>query len=350
MAEAGPITLDIVTGFLGAGKTTLINRLLADPALADTAVIVNEFGEISIDHLLIETGGEEGIVELGDGCLCCTVRGALVDTLAELAARRPALRRVVVETTGLADPAPVLRAVMAHPGLSRLYRLGNVVTVVDAVNGMATLDAHEEARSQVALADRLVLSKGALAQEQERQALARRLARLNPQAGLFDADALEAAARLLEPGIAPRQVPPAGHHHAHHHDDHDHAHGPDAFRSVSLTHDRPLARTVVENFLDLLATQQGEHILRIKGLVETVEAPERPLLVQGAQRLLHTPQHLPRWPEGGRGTRIVVIGDGALDTGYIGRIFAAFAGEAQVDTPDRAALQDNPLAIPGFRR
>ncbi|WP_163265761.1 CobW family GTP-binding protein [Chelativorans alearense] len=342
-----PIVLDIVTGFLGAGKTTLINRLLKDPALADTAVIVNEFGEISIDHLLVEQASD-GVIELGDGCLCCTVRGALVDTLAALAGRAQKLRRVVVETTGLADPVPVLQAVMAHPELSRTYSVGSVVTVVDAVNGAATLDAHEEALSQVVVADRLLLTKGDLAPDKDRQALIRHMAALNPNAEILDARAPEAgSAAMFERDAGPRTAPPPAAHHDHDHP-HDHGHHEGRFQSVSLTHDRPLPQAAVENFLDLLATQQGEHILRIKGLVETIEEPSRPLLVQGAQRLLHAPERLSRWPDSGRGTRIVVIGH-ALDVDYVRRIFAAFAGQAAVDTPDRTALEHNPLAIPGFR-
>ncbi|WP_159586079.1 CobW family GTP-binding protein [Chelativorans xinjiangense] len=342
-----PIALDIVTGFLGAGKTTLINRLLKDPALADTAVIINEFGEVSIDHLLVEQASD-GVIELGDGCLCCTVRGALVDTLAALAGRAQKLRRVVVETTGLANPVPVLQAVMAHPELSRIYSIESVVTVVDAVNGAATLDAHEEALSQVVVADRLILAKGDLAPEEDRQALIRRMAALNPNAEILDARAPEAgSAAMFERDAGPRMAPPPVAHRDHDHAHDHHGHREERFQSVSLTHDRPLPQAAVENFLDLLATQQGEHILRIKGLVETVEEPSRPLLVQGAQRLLHAPERLPRWPDGGRGTRIVVIGH-ALDTDYVRRIFAAFAGQAAVDTPDRTALEDNPLAIPGF--
>ncbi|MCT7377392.1 CobW family GTP-binding protein [Chelativorans salis] len=345
--ESTPIALDIVTGFLGAGKTTLINRLLKDPTLADTAVIINEFGVVSIDHLLVEQASD-GVIELGDGCLCCTVRGALVDTLAALAGRAQKLRRVVVETTGLADPVPVLQAVMAHPELSRIYRIESVVTVVDAVNGAATLDAHDEALSQVAVADRLILTKGDLGPEEDRQVLIRRMATLNPKAEILDARAPEAgSAAMFETGTGTRAAPPPAAHHDHDHA-HDHGHHEERFQSVSLTHDRPMPLAAVENFLDLLTTQQGEHILRIKGLVETVEEPSRPLLVQGAQRLLHAPERLSRWPDGERGTRIVVIGQ-ALDEDYVRRIFSAFAGQAAVDTPDRTALEHNPLAIPGFR-
>ena len=167
-----PIPVSVLTGFLGAGKTTLLNRLLRDPALKDTAVIVNEFGDVAIDHLLVEKASD-GIIELSDGCICCTVRGELVDTLAGLidrlqTGRLDRLARVVVETTGLADPAPVLQSIMAHPALAQAFRLDGVITLVDAVNAERTLDSHVEAVKQIAVADRLVVTKADLAGDAKR--------------------------------------------------------------------------------------------------------------------------------------------------------------------------------------
>ena len=173
-----PIPVSVLTGFLGSGKTTLLNRLLKDPALKDTAVIINEFGDVGIDHLLVEQSSD-GIIELSDGCLCCTVRGELVDTLSDLidrlqTGRIKALSRIVIETTGLADPAPVLASIMGHPALAQALRLDGVITAVDAVNGAATLDNHMEAVKQAAVADRIVLTKTDLAAGAANEAGSRR--------------------------------------------------------------------------------------------------------------------------------------------------------------------------------
>src|SRR5437899_913845 len=204
LGPADPIPLTVLTGFLGAGKTSLLNRLPSDPALAETAVIVNEFGEIGLDHLLVKPI-RDGVVLLQSGCLCCTLRGDLVDALEELLRDldngRIRFRRVVLETTGLADPAPVLQTAMAHPYLVMRYRLDGVITVVDAVNGAATLDAHMESVKQAAVADRIVLAKTDLLDTPERQAdkarLVARLHALNPGAVILDAAAGEASAKAL---------------------------------------------------------------------------------------------------------------------------------------------------------
>lgn len=200
------IPVSIITGFLGAGKSTLLNRLLKDPDMSDAAIIINEFGDVSIDHMLVESAGE-GIIELAEGCLCCTVRGELVDTLAELmdgiqTGKLKPVKRVVIETTGLADPAPVMQSVMGNPVIAQNFVLNGIITVVDAVNGLSTLDNHEEAVKQAAVADRLVMTKRALADASTISTLTARLQALNPRATIEDGDRADwSAAALLDNGL-----------------------------------------------------------------------------------------------------------------------------------------------------
>ncbi|MFS8045405.1 CobW family GTP-binding protein [Rhizobium sp. BR 314] len=393
------VPVAILTGFLGAGKSTLLNRILKDEDMRDAAVIINEFGDVGIDHLLVESSGDS-IIELSDGCLCCTVRGELVDTLANLmdamqTGRIRPLKRVVIETTGLADPAPVMQSIMGNPIIATNFDLDGVITVVDAVNGLQTLDNHEEARKQVAVADRLIVSKTAIAGAVPEVQLESRLRALNPRAQIMNADSDEAGrAAILVNGLydPASKIADVGrwlqneleadehhhhdgdhdhhhdHDHGHHHDDHvhhhrhhghhhghRHQHGHDvtrhdeSIRSFSIVETQPIDPMALEMFIDLLRSAHGEKLLRMKAIVAVSDRPERPVVLHGVQNIFHPPVRLPAWPDPeDRRTRMVVITKD-LPEDFVKGLFDAFLSKPRVDTPDRAALQDNPLAVPGMR-
>jgi G3E family GTPase len=332
----------ILTGFLGSGKTTLLNRALTGPDMARTAVIINEFGEIPLDHALAAQS-DDSVVVLENGCLCCTVRSDLVGTLNDLYHRRragkiPFFDNVMIETSGLAEPGPVLQAFLSEPTLDGLYRVANVIALVDAVNGLSTLQEHDEAVQQVALADRILITKLDLVTDpQARERLEAELRRINPSATIAAAaDVLpDLPALLRSPGFDPTD-PDAdprpwlnldayanAHQHDHRHgDDHGHDHDHDhhshhrwrerQIESFCLIRDEPLTRDAVQFLLDGITQNLGPSLLRVKGLVNVAEEPDRPAVIQGVQHLLHTMTWLPRWPDGDHRTRIVFITRGVL--------------------------------------
>lgn len=315
--------VSVVTGFLGSGKTTLLNRLLQRPDMADTAVIINEFGEIGLDHLLIATPSENTVL-LSSGCLCCTVRGDLVETLADLHARRregaiPRFGKVLVETTGLADPAPILQTVMTDRELVPAFRLDAVVTLVDGVNGAHQLDHHPESVKQAAVADRLVITKSDLAGAGALEALGQRLAAINPGAPLLTAvhGEIEAgslfgaglddfarhgdARRWLREEAFSAGATQDGHHQddatdVNRHDGH--------IRACCVYYDRPISATGLAVWLDTLAALRGANLLRVKGLLNV---GGEPVAVHVVQTLVHEPKALARWPDADRRSRLVFI-------------------------------------------
>lgn len=327
-----PLAVSVLTGFLGSGKTTLLRHLLADPAMEETAVIVNEFGEIGLDHLLVEQATEDTVL-LNSGCLCCTVRGDLIAGMRDLYKRRvkrevPAFQRLVIETTGLADPAPILQTIMSDPLLADRFRLDGVIVTVDAAAGAATLDRHIESVKQAAVADRLLLTKSDLAAPADLEALERRLRELNPAAPIQHvvqgeiAPALLFNAGLYDPTTKTTDVQrwlkaeAYDNNHDHRHHDHDPGHHDpghhdpnrhdDSIRAFCLTYDRPLDWDRFNAWVEMLITLYGADILRIKGLLNVTGAAE-PIVIHGVQHVFHPPVRLAAWPDDERRSRLVFI-------------------------------------------
>jgi G3E family GTPase len=321
------IPVTVLTGFLGSGKTSVLNHVLKQPGMAATAVIINEFGEIGLDHLLVESVTGD-IVLLNSGCLCCTVRSDIAETLLDLFVKYrkgeiPEFRRVVIETTGLADPAPVLHTLMSDPLVAARYALDGVVTTVDAVNGDATLNRQPEAVKQAAVADRLLLTKTDLAPATTIAKLRARLAALNPAApivpvahgmadpaalfglGLYDphGKSLEVQRWLRDEALAE-----AEHDVAHeHHEDHDVNRHDERIRAFCVTRDRPVSWAALSAWLDALAEMRGDDLLRLKAIVAISERPDEPVVLHGVQHVFHPPVLLPEWPSADRRTRMVFI-------------------------------------------
>lgn len=360
------IPVILLTGFLGAGKTSLLSRLLRDPRFSDTAVIINEFGEIGLDHLLVEHLPDDPIVEMTSGCLCCTVRGDVRRALLMLHHRSetgelPLFSRLIIETTGLADPAPIVHTLLADPRIAARFMLAGVITVVDAVNGQATLAAHGEAARQVAIADRLLITKTDMAAGRVAlPALRADLARRAPGAAIADTRApdfdlrhavdgltgFDAATRppevvqwLNAEAYAQRHI---GHHHhpgeGHGHGDaHDHAHDhrhdhaddvnrhSDEISAFCLTIDQPLDPAAFSFALELLAAHQGPDLLRVKGLVAIADYPDHPVVIHIVQHLIAPPVRLDGWPGEDRRSRIVFITRN-IDPERLATFFANWTG------------------------
>ena len=338
------IPVNVITGFLGSGKTTLLQRLLAAPQVSDTAVLVNEFGEVGLDHHLLQQLDDE-IVLLQSGCLCCTIRGDLRAAMRDLYAKRERgeivpFRRLVIETTGLADPVPILSTIMTEPVLRHHFRLGNVVTTVDAVNGLTNLERQPESVKQAALADRVVITKTDIADGIMVRELSRRLEQLNPSApqlqtapsvaidpdllltrDLYDLHGKAEEVRswlAIERREAGTPAPHFHHFDLNRHDARIHA--------FCLRFQRPLDWTAFGIWLAMLLHCHGSDILRVKGLLN-IGANSGPVVIHGVQHLVHPPDHLPAWPDDDRSSRVVFIVRG-LSRDIIERSLAAFALEA----------------------
>jgi len=319
------IPVSVITGFLGSGKTTLLRSVLRDPAYAGSAVIVNEWGDIGLDHELLETS-EENLLGLANGCLCCTTRGDLARTLIDLAARRRSgavsYHRVLIETSGLADPAPILHTLLVDPAIAESHRVEALVTVVDALLGAETIERHPEAAQQALLADRLLLSKTDLVPDAA--ALEARLRALNPGAPIMRAvqgaiapDMLfnaatkpESLQAWLDAVAEPRARHSAG------------------VETISILREAPLPGVVLPLFLEALAEHAGDKLLRMKGIIHVAEAPEKPAVLHGVRHVLHPIEWLEDWPSEDRRSRLVLIGQG-IPQWWPARLLEALEEEAR---------------------
>ncbi len=345
------LPVSVLTGFLGSGKTTLLQKLLHHPGMARTAVVINEFGEVGLDHLLVAKASEN-MVLMDSGCLCCTIRGDLVDTLRDLFLKRvkgeiPEFDRVVVETTGLADPAPIIHTLMSDPLLAARFRLDGVISTVDAVHGSNQLDRQPESVKQAAVADRIVLTKTDVATPNATLALVQRLGTINPAAPvipaahgdvdpkqLFDAGLFNPETKSPDVARWLKEEAYRDEHHDHGHDHHDHDHGhnhdhehdhdcgpdcghdhhhhhdanrhDDHIRAFCMVVDEPIGWNSFVDFMEALIATGGENLLRIKGLLNVKES-ELPVVVHGVQHMFHPPVRLDEWPSDDHRSKIVFI-------------------------------------------
>ncbi|KAF1046805.1 MAG: putative GTP-binding protein YjiA [Herbaspirillum frisingense] len=385
-AGDAPIPVSLLTGFLGSGKTTLLNHLITRPEMKNTLVIINEFGEIGLDHPLVAHSQEDIVVEMSSGCLCCTIRGDLKKTLKDITWRfaeggKRRFDRVVIETTGLASPVPILHTLMTDPFIASRYRLDGVIVTIDAVNGMSTLDHHVEAVQQAAVADRLLLTKTDLAEPAVVSALQARLRALNPgarqllpqigkiapgellDAGLFKpGEKMPDVARWLnEEAFAEKEAHEHAHHphdhhhgHDHAHHQHGHAHGEhdghahdinrhdDHIRAFCFTFDEPIDPVLFDEWLSLLVGFKGPNILRIKGILN-LKGENLPTVIHGVQHIFHPTATLPAWPSEDRRSRIVFI-TRDIERATIERSFDAFMQAQAIEREAREKQQSSPYS------
>jgi G3E family GTPase len=308
------IPVAVLTGFLGSGKTTLIRSLLRDPAFEGTAVVVNEFGEVGLDHLLVEAAEKEDTILLDGGCLCCATRGDLVRALRSLLDRReraelPAYRRVIVETSGLADPAPILQTLLSDPLRLSRYRFARLTATVDCMLGAETLQRYGEARRQVAIADGIYLTKTDLADEAQIAAAHAAIQTLSAASIASGLSGQGAGAALFRPSA--ENINP-GEFNVHH------THG--AYFTVTRSLSRALAWSKVESWLGKVVDQCGADLLRLKAIL-AIEGEAAPVVLHAVQHVIHRPERLAAWPDGVAQGQIVMIGQGS-DPGHFDRLLA----------------------------
>jgi G3E family GTPase len=356
MASYGELTpVNIITGFLGSGKTTLLQRLLRSRELSDVAVLVNEFGEVGLDHHLLQSVAESTLL-LENGCVCCAVRGDLQRAMRDLLSRRargevPQFRRVVIETSGLADPAPIAYTLLSEAVLRHHFRLSGIVATIDALNGAAQLATFAEAVKQASMADRLILTKAELSDEPSLAALRRQLRALNLSAHILESTEIRGEVHhLLTDDIydAEGKVREASRWTVQEFDEqasHEHTAG---IQSFSAIFDKPLDWTAFGVWASMLLHRHGADVLRLKGLLNVAGVPT-PVLVNGVQHIVHPPSHLDAWPDDDRRSRLIFIVRG-LQRARIERSLAVFNNLINVPASAAAPPRDPATVARELRR
>ena len=322
------IGISVLTGFLGSGKTTILTSLIKQKQMANAAIIINEFGEIGLDHDLIETT-DENVIELQNGCICCTIQDDLKTTLLNLLKKMEKgdispYNHVIIETTGLADPVPIIHTLMTSLDLQRIYSIDGVITVVDSINGESTYNAHEESVKQTAFADRIILSKTDIADKGTVDALTKRIKSINPKVTIIKSDknSLPVSKLLGLNDYNPQnkewnvrewldiEKNKSSNHSHDHHDHHNHEHDVnrhgDNIETFAMVTSQPVSMTAVNFFLELLMSQMGENILRIKGILN-IKGQSSPAVIHGVQHIFHPLEWLGKWPSEGKQSRLVFI-------------------------------------------
>ncbi len=316
----------VLSGFLGSGKTRLLNTLLKRDDFKNTLVIINEFGEVPLDHLLIEESSDT-ILELSNGCLCCSIRGELIDTLLKL--DTSLFDRVIIETTGIANPLPIYQSLAFHPTLTQSYSPAEIITVYDCLRGKDILEQNEEAEKQIAIADIIILSKLDLAKNAD--TAHEIIKRYNQTAEIIEDGSTLSLEKITQRTIKPKQLS----------DEHG-----SKFNSTVLEAIKPLSLKVFAGLLHHLSNTLGEDLLRIKGFANTLEHPEHPVLIQVSGQIVHDFEVKDKWLKNAK-TQLVIITKN-LDPKIITMSFDAFMNNLAIDTPDQKTILENPLAIPGF--